>query len=225
MLRTKQHATGKTGTFGRALARFKSVREERANPARIGFLIDATSSRADTWREAQKIQAQMFRSVLGLRSMALRLVHFGGNTLTDHGWTTSSKALAATMSEVACVRGFTQILPGLRAFLDSEPASAIIVVGDAFEEDFDDAASLAAALRRAGVKVFSFLEGDDPTAAAVFRELAETTGGRFACFGAELPLRDLCEGIALLTAGGSQALKRLDNPKVRQLLLTGPGQT
>ena len=42
MLHAKQHATGKTGTFGRALARFKSVREERANPARIPLVLLST---------------------------------------------------------------------------------------------------------------------------------------------------------------------------------------
>ena len=56
----------------------------------------------------------------------------------------------------------------------------------------------------------------------MFRRLAEETGGKFARFGEDLPLGALCEGVALLTAGGDQAVKRLGNKKVRQLLLTGP---
>jgi hypothetical protein len=222
----RQNAAVNKSAFGRALARFKTERKEaaRRRAAGIGFLIDATSSRMPAWAEAQQIQARMFRSVAGMRALSLRLVHFGGGCLTDHGWMNSPEKVAATMREIQCIAGPTQLLPGLRAFLQDEQPSAIILVGDCFEENPCGVAAVALDLRAAGIRVFSFLEGDDAAAAAVFRELAETTGGRFAWFGAELPLRDLCEGVALLTAGGHRAIKRLPNRKVQQLLLTGPAQ-
>ena len=223
----RQNAAVNNSAIGRALARFKTERKEaaRRRPAGIGFLIDATSSRMPAWAEAQQIQAQMFRSVAGMRALSLRLVHFGGGSLTDHGWMSSPEKVAATMRDVRCIAGPTRVLPGLRAFLQHEQPSAIILVGDCFEENRHEIAAVALDLRAAGIRVFGFLEGDDAVAAAVFRELAQTTGGRFAWFGAELPLRDLCEGVALLTTGGEQAVKRLQNRKVRQLLLTGPAQT
>jgi len=222
----RQKAAIEKSAFGRALARFRTEREAlRCKPAGIGFLIDATGSRTHTWREALQIQEQMFRSVSGMSALSLRLVHFGGVTLTDHGWMSSPHEVAAIMREVSCVGGSTQILPGLRAFLeDGEQPSAIILIGDCFEESASEATALALELKEAGIRVFSFHEGDEDFAATVFRELAETTGGKFARFGMELPLRDLCEGVTLLTAGGDRAVKRLSNPKVRRLLLTGPAQ-
>jgi hypothetical protein len=120
----------------------------------------------------------------------------------------------------------TQILPALEAFLDDpeEPASAIILIGDAFEEDSDEADHIARLLAQKNIRVFSFLEGDHGTAEIVFQRLAAATCGKFARFGSDLPLADLCEGVALLTSGGAKAVKRLQNAKARQLLLAGPAK-
>jgi len=212
--------------FGRALERVRT-RKEAMQPVRIGFLIDATGSRTESWEQAQNIQAGMFKTVAGMRHLSLRLVHFGGNMLIDHGWQTDTRALAAKMAAVRCKSGMTQILPGLEEFLDESEgyrAQAIILVGDCFEEDSDKAERVALALRGAGIRVFCFLEGEDWTAQTVFSRLAIVTGGAFAKLGADLPLADLCEGVALLTAGGEKGLKRLKNKRAKQLLLTGPSK-
>lgn len=209
--------------FARALERLK----ERRRVTRLGFLIDATGSREDTWEKAQGIQATMFRAASGLGPLSLRLMHFGGGHLTDHGWMNRARDVAAAMAPVRCVRGLTQFLPGLRAFLDQAPeerAAAIILIGDFFEEEPQDAEVVALALRQAGIRVFCFLEGADPAAEGVFRRLAEITGGRFARFGDSLPLGALCEGVALLAGGGESAVKRLENKQVQRLLLTGPSR-
>ena len=167
----------------------------------------------------------MFRSIAKLSALSLRLAHFGGFGLADHGWMTDPRAVAAQMASVRCITGCTQIIPALAAFAAEAPESrahALILIGDAFEENIEEAAQLGAALKAAGIKVFSFLEGKDWTAETAFRRLAEATGGKFAQFGADLPLADLCEGAALLAAGGEKAIARLGNKRVRQLLLTGP---
>ena len=98
-------------------------------------------------------------------------------------------------------------------------AQAIVLVGDCFEEDADHAEMIATALKQVGVRVFSFHEGDDEFGAAAFRMFAQTTGGRFARLGDELPLADFCEGVALLTAGGRKALARLPDSRAKRLLL------
>jgi hypothetical protein len=165
----------------------------------------------------------MFASVSGIGAMALRLVHFGGGALTDHGWMNSAQEVATAMNKVECVTGLTQYLPALRAFLDDgDRPDAIILIGDMFEEDTSEIAGIAQVLSDAGVKLFTFLEGDDQNAASIFHLLSFHTHGTFARFGTQLPLRDLCEGVALLTAGGQTALKRLENKKVQRLLLNGP---
>lgn len=222
----KDQAVSSKSLFARTLTRFKAEKTERARlKARIGFVIDATASRAQSWIEAQAIQAEMFRAVSGIGALSLRLVHYGGTALADYGWQDDARAIAATMAQVNCVGGYTQILPALCALLEDadEWPNAVIIVGDAFEEDPEQIAPLAYELKEAGIKVFTFIEGYDDRAARAFQLLAELTGGRFARFGAALPLRDLCAGVALYTAGGESGLTRLGNKQVERLLLTGPG--
>lgn len=223
MLPTIKSTNAAPSAFQRARERFAA----RKRPARIGFLVDATGSRFDTWENAQCTQARMFRLAGQLRALSLRLVHYGGGQLIDHGWMDSPRDVAAAMASVRCEQGLTQILQGLCAFQHDAPesrADAIILIGDCFEEDASQAQQVALALKQAGIRVFCFLEGPDWTAERVFRRIAEITGGKFAKFGSELPLPDLCQGVALLTAGGPKALKRLENKRARQLLLTGPSR-
>lgn len=225
--KTHEVSAGRSA-FARAKERFTAKREqERRSIVRIGFIIDATGSRSATWEQALTIQGRMFRAVAKLRSLSLRLVHFGGGSVTDHGWMDNPRAIAAKMARLRCEPGYTQIVPALETFIhdaaDSR-ANALILIGDAFEE-WDAEANIAAlALNGAGIRVFSFVEGNDEMAHHIFRRLADRTGGKFARFGDDLPLADLCEGVALLAAGGEEAVKRLGNRQVRRLLLTGPSR-
>ena len=104
---------------------------------RIGFIVDATGSRQATWEQAQTVQARMFQSLAALGKAELRLVHFGGGALTDHGWSNDTKMLARKMAGIRCRQGLTQVLDALDLFLFGEKPDALILVGDAFEEDSD----------------------------------------------------------------------------------------
>lgn len=214
------------GAFARACERVAAHRHEaRQRGARIGFIIDATASREATWEAAQWVQGKMFFAVRKQGALWLRLIHFGGNEMTDFGWTGSPRAIAKHMAGVRCASGYTQLLPALALFAgeaQETKASAIILIGDCFEEDAGEAEALAHALKAAGIKVFAFLEGDDCTAQGVFRRLAEITGGKFARLGDDLALHNLCQGVALLMAGGKQALATLPDERAKQLLLGGP---
>ena len=189
---------------------------------RIGFVIDATGSRSASWKEAQKIQAGMFDSVAQFGVMTLRLTHFGGNMTQDHGWNKDSKTVTAKMSTVECEWGSTQILECLRKFLDDKPeaqAQSIVVIGDSFEEDSSEIAPLTALLKARKIKVFTFLEEGYSSAEPAFRQLAEQTGGVFAAFGSDMPLKDLCEGVAMMSTGGINALQKLQSGAAKTLLL------
>ncbi|MEW8185655.1 MAG: vWA domain-containing protein [Candidatus Thiodiazotropha endolucinida] len=210
----------------RAMNRYKTHTAAKRG-VRIGFIIDATASRKKTWEEAQLIQAKMFKATQNISALNLRLIHYGGETLNDLGWENDVKKIASHMAAVRCERGLTQINEALRLFLDEAPedkADAIILIGDSFEENSDKAALLSKQLKRQGIKIFSFIDGDDLTATTVFEKLAQDTGGTFARFGDDLPLAALCEGVALLTSGGRKALRHLKNEKAR-LLLSGPSKT
>ena len=226
MLPAKTKTSKAPSAFSRALTRMKAHQETR-RAARIGFVIDATGSRQWNWIEAQKTQARMFKS-LGANAMALRLVHFGGFSVTDHGWLADSKEVAGRMAETGCLSGPTQIVTSLAIFADdthAQGADAIIVVGDCFEEDPASLEAVSRKLGARGVKIFSFLEeyeGADRRGDTAFRMMANLTDGRFAVFGRDMPLGDLCEGVALLTQGGAKAAKRIKNRQVKRLLLSGP---
>lgn len=216
------------GTFARALDRVAAHRHEaRRHGARIGFIIDATASREATWEAAQWVQGKMFFAVRKQGALWLRLIHFGGNEMTNFGWFDNPRAIAKHMAGVRCESGLTQILPALAAFAGEAPqtkADTIILIGDCFEEDAGEAEALAHALKAAGIRIFAFLEGDDCTAEDVFRRLAEITGGRFARLGDDFALHSLCQGVALLMAGGKQALEKLPDERTKQLLLGGPSK-
>ena len=86
---------------------------------------------------------------------------------------------------------------------------ALVYVGDAFEEDPDAAAAEAGRLALLGVPAFMFHEGDDPHAAAVFRDIARISKGVYARFdsGAAKQLRELLMAAAIYATGGAVALR------------------
>lgn len=210
---------------GRAIAAIMNTVSKNSagtGTARIGFVIDATGSRSSSWEEAQKIQAGMFQRVAEFGNMNLRLVHFGGDEVTDHDWIKNPADVVSKMAQVWCRGGNTQILGSLRKFLDDKPdqkAQSVILIGDSFEEDFDEIEPLAACLKDKKIKIFSFLDGRDFCAEKAFKLLSEKTGGAYAAFGPDMPLKDLCEGVAMLSAGGANALQRLHSGAAKTLLL------
>ncbi len=215
---TQKKSTGLARAFSRAVARYS----ETTRPARLGFIVDATGSRAATWEDAQAAQRRLFAATRRVKRLKVRLVRFGGNKMFDHGWQDKADTLTRTMAGVRCRRGLTQILPALQSFID-EPAdsraTAIVLIGDCFEEDADEAERMAKVLKQAGIRVYAFLEGQDEFAAGIFRMFAQTTEGRLARLGDDLPLAEFCEAVAVLTAGGHKALAALPRSRAKQLLL------
>ena len=61
---TKHTAKNCKSVWSRAMNRYKEHTEKK-QPTKIGFLIDSTASREQTWEQAQTIQAKMFRAVSG----------------------------------------------------------------------------------------------------------------------------------------------------------------
>jgi hypothetical protein len=211
---------------GRAVAALNtaaSVGESRKG--RIGFLLDATGSRSEAWLEAQTIQRRMFDKIAGIGKMALRLVYFGGNNPpSDQGWMNDSSVVARRMADVTCIGGQTQIISGLNAYVRdnaADRAQSVLMIGDSFEESEKEALIVAKHLKQQGTKVFTCQEGRDPTAAHVFKQIAEITGGRYFPLGGALPLDEICENVAIMTIGGQNALKRLGTGRSAQQLLLG----
>ena len=88
---------------------------------------------------------------------------------------------------------------------------ALVYVGDCMEEDVDRLCARAGELALLGVPVFLFQEGQEPTAARAFREIAHLTKGAYCRFdpGSARQLRDLLTAVAVYAAGGRKALLAL----------------
>jgi hypothetical protein len=211
--------------------RAKLIQEVGTNPvdhaARLCFVIDATQSRARTWKAAQKIQAQMFRVAQRSGNLLAQVIYFQGTrtiaAVTDE-WAGSADILVHEMAKVECRTGPTQILQSLRIARELG-STAIVLIGDAFEECPEALDVQAERFSGAGIPMFTFLEGDDREATLAFRRLAEITGGAFAVFGDDRHLGDLVTAAATYATGGTEALAQLPGAAAGEVLrqLPPPG--
>ena len=191
---------------------------------RLIFAIDATLSRQPTWTEATEIQSDMFGVAQAIGGLAVQLVYFRGRgEFNASDWTASPAVLASRMRDVTCRSGFTQlcrVIAHAGAEAGQTKVGALVYIGDAFEENPDDAAAAAARMALLGVPAFMFHEGDDPHAGAVFRDIARLTKGVYARFdsGAAKQLRELLMAAAIYATGGAVALREHAQKKGGEIL-------
>jgi hypothetical protein len=211
------------------LLRASSVSAQRGGPAlsmmkteqvaKLAFVIDATGSRSETWKQAQRIQARMFQAVQRSGRLLANVIYFQGRrtiAAIAEDFTDDVEVLVRGMRSVRCMSGQTQIHDSLQ-LAHELGATAIILVGDAYEDDGEALELFAKQLR--GVPIFAFLEGDDPEAERAFRRLAAVTGGAFAIFGgADLDLGELVTAAATYAVGGASALAQLANQAAGEVL-------
>jgi hypothetical protein len=178
---------------------------------RLIFALDATASRQLTWDTACKLQAEMFHEA-GASGLDLQLVYYRGlGECRASRWLSDSAQAVNTMSKIMCRSGHTQIgriLDHAAKETKLLPVSALIFVGDAFEEEQDTIIPAAHELGRLGVRAFMFQEGDDREVERVFREIACLTRGAYCRFdpGAARQLAELLRAVAAFVTGGTAAL-------------------
>ncbi|MGZ8218238.1 hypothetical protein [Methylomagnum sp.] len=207
-------STREVSAFLDKLAKAPTVKPA-GRKGRLLFALDATASREPTWREARRIQADMFDVAGSLGGLEIQLCYYQGLAGFDASpWLSQSEALRRRMAEVECLGGLTQIGRVLEhALAESRRGKidALVFVGDCMEENVDHLCQLAGKLGLLGVKAFMFQEGHDPTAEAAFRQIAKLTGGAHCRFdaGSAQQLRDLLAAVAAYAAGGLKALENL----------------
>ncbi len=191
---------------------------------RLIFALDATMSRQKTWDTACALQADMFREAAAVGGLDLQLVYYRGlGECKASAWISDSGRLGKIMSGIACRSGETQIEKVLAHAAKETtllPVSALVFVGDAFEEEEDTIIPKAAELGRLGVRAFMFQEGNDREVEHVFREVARLTKGAYCRFdpGAARQLADLLKAVAVYATGGLTALAgRKDAGTIRLL--------
>lgn len=196
--------------------------------ARLIFALDATMSRQPTWDRACTLQAGMFEQVVRQGGLSVQLAYFRGiSECRASRWVSEATSLRTLMEKIDCRGGHTQITRILRhaarAAAD-QPVKALVFIGDAFEEEIDDACAAAGALALRNVPVFLFHEGQDSAAASAFTEIARLTRGAHCTFNASSAheLADLLKAVASYAAGGGAELQRLaSSDRAARLLLKG----
>lgn len=236
MTKGSQLAPGRGGTAPRAggsgraavaaflaEARARSPRPEGGR-GRLVFALDATMSRQPTWDLACALQAEMFDAAARAGGLEVQLVYFRGHAEARASrWVGDAEGLKRLMAGIACHGGLTQIgrvLEHAARAAKAAPVSALVLVGDAAEEDVDRLCHLAGELALYGTRAFCFHEGRDPAAARAFREIARLTGGAYLPFDARAAgeLRALLGAVGAYAAGGRAALEAAGTGAARRLL-------
>jgi hypothetical protein len=168
----------------------------------------------------------MFDAAADVGGLDVQLVYFRG-----HGECRASRfvgegqGLAGLMSRIDVRGGTTQwgkVLTHARNEASAARVGAVVMVGDAMEENADALCGLAGELALLNVKAFAFQEGDDPRARSTFQDIARLTGGAYGAFdaGAAARLAALLRAAAAYAAGGRAALEKLAQrePEARPLL-------
>ncbi|PWS36744.1 hypothetical protein DFH01_16570 [Falsiroseomonas bella] len=209
--------------FLHKVASMPAVRPASGKPGRLIFAIDATASRQPSWDRACQLQGEMFMAVKDVGGLAVSLAYYRGfNEFAATPFLTNADDLARRMTGVSCLGGHTQILRTLKHARDEsqrEKVNAVILIGDALEEDVDPICHVAGELGLRGTPVFCFQEGNNPIAGNAFRQIAKLSGGAWAPFDSASAgaLRDLLRAVAVFAAGGRQALARLTSASARQI--------
>jgi hypothetical protein len=206
-------STGKSevDAFLRQVAAMPAAKPDGGR-GRLIFAMDATASREPTWDRACKLQGEMFEATAAMGGLDVQLIYYRGfNECKASRWLSNASSLHAAMRSVFCVGGQTQIARILRHGLKEAEAhriGALVLVGDAMEEERDELCALAGKLGLRGVPVFLFHEGHDPVAARAFKEIARLSRGAYCRFDASSAeeLRALLGAVATYAAGGRQAL-------------------
>jgi hypothetical protein len=196
----------------------------RGGHGRLIFAMDATMSRQPTWDRAVSIQGQMFMEAKKAGGLAVQLAYFRGfNECRASRWVNDPQALAGLMTRIECRGGNTQLrrlLGHVKKEAAFEKVSAVVFVGDAFEEQIDAVCEIAGEIGLLGLPVFMFQEGNDPTAEKIFREIARLTRGAFYRLDSSAPsvLAELLSAVAAYASGGKVALEQKQSPAARALL-------
>jgi len=191
---------------------------------RVIFALDATHSRDETWDTACQLQAEMFHEVATAGELEVQLVFYRGDReCAASRWTADTNRLTKIMTGIKCRDGHTQLRKVLaHAQKETEllKVSALIFIGDAFEEELDEVIPEARKLAHLGVPAFMFQEGDDWQVEETFREIASLTHGAYCRFdpGAARQLAELLRAVAVFATGGLTALANQHNASAIKLL-------
>jgi hypothetical protein len=201
-----------SGEIDKFLTRSNDLVRQEQGAGRLIFAVDATASRQPTWDRARQLQGEMFMATRNLGGLAVQLCYYRGfNDFRASPWLRDEFALLQQMNAVRCEGGYTQILRVLEHSLAehaAQPVKAVVLIGDACEENHDLLAGKAGELGIANLPLFVFQEGRDQKAEVLFRQMAKLSGGAWAQFDhhSATGLAELLGAVARYAAGGRESL-------------------
>ena len=208
--------------LGKVKTMHSTGREHRTG--RLMFAMDATASREPSWDQACHLQSEMFLEALNIGKLEVQLAYFRGyGEFKVTNWLSNSKSLLNSMLQVRCLGGQTQIEKVLKQAVketQQKKVQAVVLIGDAFEEDIDIVSHAAGELGILGVPVFCFHEGNDPLAKIGFSQIAKLTNGVYCSFNSNSAnqLRELLKAVAIFAVGGLKELQSYSKVKKGEAL-------
>ncbi len=185
----------------------------RHGKGRLLFAIDATMSRQPLWDQASQLQAEMILAAGHETGLSVQFAYYRGMMEFYHSsWVNQPEQLTSEITRVYCQAGQTQIgrmLQHMQNETRQHKVNAAVFVGDALEESPEALYRLAGQLGLLGMPLFIFQEGYDPQVEAVYRKLAQLTGGAYCRFdsGSVAQLKELLKAVAEYATGGYMALE------------------
>ena len=199
--------------------------------ARMILALAAEANDEFVWDRVKTLQTEMFAA----GPVQVKFAYFGREGALQTrpyittSWVTDADDMADIMDRgrAGCVCGcYIQIGDILEQALQEtrqEPVQAVVIVGDHFHGDLDDAVATAKQLRAAGTRLFLFQQGRSGLAERAFRILAEVTGGAYFPFNPHIErvaerLPGMLEAITHFVISGMAALEARDNESAVLLL-------
>jgi hypothetical protein len=188
--------------------------------ARVILALTAEANDDFGWDLLKAIQPDMFAA----GPVSVKFAYFGAEGALSSRpcittrWITDSDDMADLMDKgrARCVCGCYVDVGDILAEAPKEsrlaPVQAVIIVGDHFHGELDEAIAHAKQLRAAGTRLFLFQQGGSAQTEEVFRALAEQTGGAYFQFNPAVErlaerLPATLEAVTALAVGGVAALE------------------
>jgi hypothetical protein len=179
------------------------------------FGFDATASREPAWDTARQVTDALLLALPGELDVALA-VHGGSKLHTFSSFTADARTLRDLAAGISCITGQTRMLPILSGSLERADVRVVVYTGDVFEENLEEARTLADMMGARGIKLVVLHDGSYALArryADVFHDLTHRTGGCVLPFDANAPhkVRELLAALAVLAVGGTALLRQKRN--------------
>lgn len=179
---------------------------------RLVFAMDATASREQTWEAAKATTDTLFTALPGSIDIALA-VHGGGQVHTFTPFSEQVNQFRDQAAGVRCSPGETALVPLMERTLDHSGVKVMLYIGDAFEENTQQAYELADSFRTRGIRAVMLYEdtGAGEETRQVFAEISRRTNGACVDFrngATQQEMREVFEAVAVLASGGTKLLRQ-----------------